>query len=82
MTNLPELRVDSSIVLPDNNQWQFRIEIKSESSNRLYVVAQNIKKKHWACSCPGWITKRNCKHLSALGLPAYEKPYEVKFIQR
>ena len=80
MANLPVLRVDSSVVLPDNNQWRFRIEIKSETSNRIYVVAQNIAKKHWGCSCLAWITRRSCKHLTTLGLPGNEKPYEVKFV--
>ena len=43
-----------------------RIEIKSETSNRLYVVAQNKKTNNWGCSCPGWIIHRKCKHLFAL----------------
>ena len=77
---LPVLRVDSSVVLPDNNQWRFRFEIKSASSDRVYVIAQNVAKKHWGCSCPGYITRRKCKHLEALGLPTKETPYEVKFV--
>ena len=81
MGNLPVLRVDSSVVLPDDNQWRFRFEIKSESSNRIYVVSQHIAKKHWGCSCPGWISHRTCKHLTELGLPCKEKPYEVKFVK-
>ena len=63
--------------LPDNAQWENRFEIKSSSSNRLYVVAQNSAKRYWACSCPGWKIHRKCKHLAALSLPAYEKPYEA-----
>ena len=66
--------------LPDNAQWTNRFEIRSSSSNRLYVVAQNKTKRHWGCSCMGWIRHRNCKHLSAIGLPALERPFEVKFV--
>ena len=63
--------------LPDNAQWQNRFEIRSESSDRIYIVAQNKAKRHWACSCPGYRRFRHCKHLAALALPAYEGPYEV-----
>jgi uncharacterized Zn finger protein len=66
----------------DNDQWTNRFKIKSESSNRLYVIAQNKQKRHWACSCPGWKSHRTCKHLSTLALPAYEKPYEVQISGR
>lgn len=77
MSSLPTIRVSQSLRLPDNRQWTNRFEIRSSSSNRIYVVAQNIAKRHWACSCPGWIGHRNCRHLKALGLPSYERPYEV-----
>ena len=63
--------------LPDNAQWQHRFEVKSSSSNRKYVIAQNKDKRHWGCSCPGWRTHRNCKHLAAVGLPSHERPHEV-----
>jgi len=53
--------------LPENSQYKNRFEIKSESSNRLYVVAQHKKTGIWSCSCPGWIIHRHCKHLRALG---------------
>ncbi len=78
--NVPVLRIPSNIALPSNDQWQFRFEIRSESSNRIYIVSQNIKKKHWGCSCPGYRTKRKCKHLEALGLPAHETPFEPRII--
>lgn len=71
------LYVPKSDRLPSNDQWENRFEIKSESSNRVYIVAQHIKKRHWACSCPGWRTNRKCKHLFAMALPAHEKPHEV-----
>ncbi len=80
--NLPVLHLDSGVtLLPKNDQWENRFEIRSESSNRIYVISQNIKKRHWGCSCPSWRVRRSCKHLAAVGLPAFEKPYEVKLVK-
>lgn len=76
--NLPAIHIPTSAALPDNDQWTNRFEIRSESSNRLYTIAQNKAKRHWGCSCPGWRTRRHCKHLQSLGLPAGEKPFEVE----
>ena len=72
------IRVDGSMILPDNDQWQFRFEVYSETSNRVYTIAQHKKKKHWGCSCMGYKRFRHCKHLKAIGLPCYEKPYEAR----
>lgn len=72
------LYVEKGLMLPDNDQWQLRFEIKSESSNRLYTIAQNKKRKHWGCSCPGYKRFRKCKHLQAIGLPTNEVPYEAR----
>lgn len=77
---LPILRISQEIMLPDTEQWHLRFTIQSESSNRLYVIAQHKKKRHWGCSCPGWKRNRYCKHLSALRIPAHEQPYEVNLI--
>ena len=52
--------------LPDNKTHRFRFEIKSESSNRLYIIAQHKSNLTWGCSCPGWIRHRSCKHLTAI----------------
>lgn len=52
--------------LPDSAQWTNRFEIKSETSNRLYTIAKNKKTGIWGCSCPGWITRRKCKHLTSI----------------
>ena len=70
----------SAVKLPDNDQWENRMEFCSESSNRVYVVAQNKKKRHFGCSCPGWRIHRNCKHLKAVGLPSHEQPIEVNLV--
>lgn len=52
-------------ILPDNDKYTHRVEIKSETSNRLYIIAKNKKTSVWSCSCPGWIIHRKCKHLKA-----------------
>ncbi len=76
MTTAVTLYVGSK--LADNAQWTNRFEIVSESSDRVYVISQNKAKRHWACSCPAWRTRRYCKHLDTLGLPGYCRPHEAK----
>jgi hypothetical protein len=61
-----------------DNLWINRMEIKSETSNRIYVIAQHAEKRYWGCSCPGWRRHRHCKHLKQLGLPSAEEPFEVE----
>ncbi len=78
MGNKVTLHIPKGAKLPDNDQWQHRFEIRSETSNRVYKISQNKKKKHWACDCPAWRTRRSCKHLQAIGLPCHEIPYEPK----
>jgi hypothetical protein len=73
----PVLRVPRSALLPDKGAWTNRFEVRSSSSNRVYVIAQSKTGRHWGCSCPGWCNRRTCKHLTALSLPAFEKPHEV-----
>ena len=59
-------------VLPDVGNKRFRMEVRSESSNNLYVVAWDINDRQWGCSCPGWRNARNghlnrkCKHTTAV----------------
>ncbi|MCH5684261.1 hypothetical protein LWM68_08295 [Niabella sp. W65] len=79
---LPSIRISKELALPDTDQWQFRFNVRSETSNRLYTIAQNKKKRHWGCSCPAWKRYRHCKHLDAIGIPGYEKPYEVNLIKQ
>jgi hypothetical protein len=62
MSNLI-VRPSGSVALPDKGCWTNRFEIRSESSNRVYVVAQNKETGKWGCSCPGYCSKRKCKHL-------------------
>ncbi|HEY1377730.1 MAG TPA: hypothetical protein VGF55_13105, partial [Gemmataceae bacterium] len=58
--------------------WVNRIEIRSETSDRVYVVSQHAEKRYWACSCPGWRSHRKCKHMATLGLPSHEQPFDMK----
>jgi len=76
------LYIDPAVALPDKDQWQNRFEIRSETSNRVYIIAQHKTKKHWGCSCPAWRTRRYCKHLRAIGLPANEVPHEPQIERR
>ena len=79
---LPVVKISHEVSLPDNDQWQFRFTIPSGSSDRLYTIAQNKKKKFWGCDCPGWKIHKHCKHLKELGLPGDQKPFEVEFIKQ
>jgi len=79
--NLPVIKVKSDMVLPDKGLWINRFEIHSESSDRIYIIAQHKEKRHFGCSCPAWRIHRKCKHLAAVGLPAFEKPFEVKLVK-
>lgn len=78
---LPAIHIPSALCLPDTDQWQFRFEVESETSNRLYTIAQNKKLRYWGCSCPGWKRHRTCRHLEALGIPGKQQPYEVNLIK-
>lgn len=77
---LRTVHIKKELMMPPNDQWEHRFEIRSETSTRIYVIAQNIKKRHWACSCPGWKSHRKCKHLEALDLPVKEQPLELNVI--
>lgn len=63
--------------LPDTNTHVNRFQIKSGSSERLYTIAQSRSGLWWACSCPGWISRKKCKHLESMGLPGYHQPFEA-----
>lgn len=80
------ISVPNHRLLDDNKLWTNRFEIKSASSGRIYVIAQNKNKRHWGCSCPGWRRHRNCTHLktiaTSIGLHkealCFEKPKEIR----
>jgi hypothetical protein len=76
--NIPTLyKPRGAVSLPDNRDWTNRFEIRSETSDRIYIIAQHINHRHWGCSCPAWKIRRSCKHLKTVGLPTGEVPYEV-----
>jgi len=81
--NLPVIRIPNiPIARPEDDKvWENKFYVKSESSDRLYVVSQNIKKRHWGCSCPAYRTRRQCKHLRAIGLPENERPFAANLSQ-
>ena len=64
---LPHLNEEVVERLPDNAQWRLRFKIRSGSSNRVYIIAQNKATGQWGCSCPGYRRARGgrkCKHLT------------------
>jgi hypothetical protein len=70
------MRPAGATALPDTAVYVNRFEIKSESSDRIYIVAQSATGRWWSCSCHGWIRHKKCKHLTALGLPGHHQPFE------
>ena len=79
-SNLPVkvVKIKKNRILSDNKQWKNRFEIHSETSDRVYVIAENIAKGLMGCSCMAWKRYRRCKHLEALGLPCHEEPVNLK----
>lgn len=74
---LIKLGLRKSALLPDNTQYTNRFFVKSETSNRMYIVAQHRSGRWWSCGCFGWIRHKHCKHLAALGLPGHYRPHEI-----
>lgn len=60
--------------------WVKKWKVKSENSNRVYVVSLSDKDE-WGCTCPAWIFNRiECKHIIRVKLNPdrykVEKPVE------
>lgn len=60
-------------------QWGTRIEIKSETSSRIYIVSEKLDGDGratgtYGCSCPGWLSRRDCKHLRRMALRSCATP--------
>jgi hypothetical protein len=58
-------RAIGATLLPDNAAWKNRVQIKSETSSNLYIIAQRKSDGVLACSCRGWIRWRHCKHVDS-----------------
>jgi len=70
-------------LLPNSPGWTNSMGIKSESSNKMYTLAQRTTDGSWACSCLGWIMsakrnggKRGCKHLTAM-MPVLQSAFKA-----
>ena len=62
--------------LPDSKNYIMRMEIRGETRHK-YIVAKRVTSlKRWECSCPGWIFKRKCKHITTMA-PILD---QVKFL--
>ncbi len=60
-------------LLPDTVTHRFRMDIPSESSDRIYRVSQSTSHKGFECSCPSWLFQKlppsqrtPCKHIRAM----------------
>lgn len=54
------------------DQWGTRIEVKSASSSKIYIVSEKLDHGRptgtYGCSCPGWKSYGGqCKHLRSMG---------------
>lgn len=83
MSDLPRFMILPAERLPDTEQVRYRFAVGSSSSDRTYIIGQNIKHLFWSCSCPGWTRRkeRYCRHLRALRLPGGEEPYDVEVVE-
>lgn len=56
-------------IFADTPRYKCRFTIRSESSDRLYMVSFDAAPGAcwWVCSCPGCIRHGGCKHLDAMG---------------
>lgn len=78
---IPRIKVpDGAVFFPDDRGWTNRMEFQSQSGS-FYTISQHAAKRHWACSCPGGRNHRKCKHLTALGLPNGERPFEAILVR-
>lgn len=57
-------------VLPDSDRYKCRFKVRSESSNKKYLIAFDTAPGagYWKCSCRGGIRHGQCKHLDSAGL--------------
>jgi len=59
--------------LEDTKTHEYRMEIRSSSSTRNYIVSRRKGEyQRWECSCMGWIRHRTCKHLTNM-MPSLDR---------
>jgi hypothetical protein len=51
----------------DTTQHTNHMKVKSSTGINTYTVSQKRSTGGWECSCRGWTSHRNCKHLDAIG---------------
>ena len=67
MSNIKRYLEDNGLtVLEDNKTHKNRFEVKSETSDNVYVIAQTKKSGLWTCECLGFRRHRHCKHLDSI----------------
>jgi SWIM zinc finger len=64
-------------VLGDTDRYKHRVQIRSESSDRLYTVSWDTAVSKWKCGCPSGISRGCCKHLDAM-IPALDRAYRAQ----
>lgn len=54
------------IIQPDTDTHINRLDVRSETSTRLYRISQTRRNGIWLCECLGFRNHRRCKHLEAV----------------
>ena len=77
------LRARGVQLLPDSDRYKCRFTVRSESSNRLYMISFDVANGagYWKCSCPGYLRTGQCKHLTAMGLKGRKYGKDNKTLQ-
>ena len=74
MSNSKELalvieRIEGAELLSPSDMYGIRFTIPNTDGSRSYTIALCIKgvdKGVWKCSCPSWVIRRYCKHMTAM----------------
>lgn len=69
---------------PDSDRYKFGFGVASSSSTRIYKISFDAAPGalYWVCSCPGYITHGDCKHLRACGLRGRQYGKQLDFAKR
>ena len=67
---------------PDTERYKGRFAVRSETTKNRYLVSFDMAMMCWVCSCPGGITKGQCKHLTANGLKGRKFGRQLKEARR